>query len=286
MKIKKNIPLKNLSTFKIGGKGLYLVEVEKKEEIKKAILFSQKKNLSFFILGNGSKILFPDGTLNKVLIKIKIKAKRKIGENKIIFGAGLLLKEAYHFAKDFSLSGFEYFSHIPGTIGGAIFMNASAFGKEIKDFLERVFVFDVRNFSFFWLEKKDLNFSYKKSIFQKEKNLIIIEAEFKLKKDKKEMIEKREKKFLKKRIETQPLNFPSCGCIFKNPQSYPAGYLIEKSSLKGKKIGEAKISEKHANFILNLGQAKSEDVKELISLIKKKVKEKFGISLKEEIIVL
>ena len=168
---------------------------------------------------------------------------------------------------------------IPGTIQGAVYGNAGAFGKSMEDNVKSVEVFDIKTNKIKIFKNKDCRFSYRNSVFKKNKNLIIISAKIKFQKSNPDKI----KQYLNYKKDTQPLNFPSAGSIFKNPKGFTAGELVEKCGLKGKRIGDVKVSEKHANFIVNLGNGKAKDVIKLIKLIKTKVKNKFKINLEEEI---
>ncbi len=280
--IKKNIFLRNYTTFRIGGPAKYFFVAKTKEDLTKAIQMAKKSNLPFFILGGGSNILVSDKGYNGLVIKIK-NQKSKIKNNRILAEAGLALNRLVELSLKNNLTGMEWAVGIPGTIGGAIYGNAGAFKKSMKDLIKEVEVFDTKDEKIKIFKNKDCKFGYRDSIFKKKKNLIILSASLQLKKGKKMKIKEKIKRYLNYRKETQPLNFPSAGSIFKNPKNFYAGFLIEKCGLKGKRIGNAKISEKHANFIVNLGNGKAKDVKKLIKLIKKKVKNKFKIELEEEI---
>jgi len=280
--IKKNIFLRNYTTFRIGGPAKYFFVAKTKEDLTKAIQMAKKSNLPFFILGGGSNILVSDKGHNGLVIKIK-NQKSKIKNNRIFAEAGLALNRLVKLSLKNNLTGMEWAVGIPGTIGGAIYGNAGAFKKSMKDLIKEVEVFDTKDEKIKIFKNKDCKFGYRDSIFKKKKNLIILSASLQLKKGKKMKIKEKIKRYLNYRKETQPLNFPSAGSIFKNPKNFYAGFLIEKCGLKGKRIGNAKISEKHANFIVNLGNGKAKDVKKLIKLIKKKVKNKFKIELEEEI---
>jgi len=335
-RVKTNVALKNHTTFKIGGKAKYFFEAQTKQDIIKALKVAKELNLPFFILGGGSNVLISDKGFNGLVIKIQ-KSKFKIqncneklrgnlvalrneklrgnlvalrsSKFKIIdVEAGIPLALLVSKAVENRLTGLEWAIGIPGTIGGALYGNASAFSKSIGDFVRWVEVLDIKNLKIKKLSKRECKFGYKNSIFKKKKNYIILEAEFLLKEDKKEKIQKKIKDYLRKRKATQPLKFPSAGCIFQNPKSkiqnpkllkefpelkafnkkglIPAGYLIDKCGLKGETIGGAKISEIHANFIINFKNAKAKDVLELIKLVKKTVKNKFKITLEEEIQIL
>jgi UDP-N-acetylmuramate dehydrogenase len=307
MEIRKNVSLKNYSTFKIGGKAKYFTIVKTTKEILKAILWAKENKIPFFILGGGSNVLFPDEGFNGLVIKMqnaKCKMQNENSKFKIICGAGLPLMKLVLKCVKIGATGLENLAGIPGTLGGAIWGNAGAFGREIGDLVKEVKVLNVESskLEIKRLKNKDCKFSYRDSIFKRKKNWIILEATLKLKKGNKKEIERKIKEILKLRKEKQPLEFPSAGSVFKNvpvkdlPKKIkekfkdkikngflPAGLLIDVAGLKGYRIGGAKISEKHANFIVNLGKAKAKDVLELIRLIKRKIKRKFGVELKEEI---
>lgn len=302
--IKKNVKLAPFTTFKIGGPAKYFFVAKNKKEIIFAISVAKKLNLPFFILGGGSNILVADEGFEGLVIKVESRML-KVEGGSIFAEAGVLLSKLVNIALKNTLTGLEWAVGIPGTVGGAIYGNCGAFGKSISDVVKEVEIFDVKNEKVKILKNEDCQFAYRNSIFKRNKNLIILSTKIQLKKDDKEEIKKRTKEFLEYRKETQPLNFPSAGSVFMNyelrimnyellkkfpevkefnkKRQIPAGWLVEKSGLKGKKIGKAQISKKHANFILNLGGASAKDVKKLIKLAKKKVKEKFGIILEEEI---
>jgi UDP-N-acetylmuramate dehydrogenase len=280
--VKKNISLKNYTTFRIGGKAKYFFVAKNREQLFFAILTAEKNKLPFFILGGGSNILVSDKGFNGLIIKVG-NNNWALRKNKIFGGAGVNLSKLVNIAKENNLSGLEWAAGIPGTLGGAIYGNAGAFGVSMKDIIKSVEVFDTKKGKTVLLENQKCKFSYRDSIFKKNKNLIIISAEITLLKSSYKKITKRINEFLEYRINFQPLNFPSAGSVFKNPQRKSAGELIEKANLKGTMVGGAKISEKHANFIVNSKNAKSKDVENLINLIKKTIKKNFGIILEEEI---
>ncbi len=302
MKILKDVFLKNYSTLKIGGKARYFCKVNSISDLKSVLNFASKKNLKVFILGAGSNVLFPDKNFKFLVIKINLKKKKIFKKDIIIAQSGVLFPELIKFAKENSLSGLEWASGIPGTLGGCVFENCGAFGKEIKNLILWVKTISLKPPFFEKIYfKENLNFSYRFSSFKKLKEAIV-EVALKLKKSDKKTIQNKIKKFLKARIKTQPIEEFSCGCVFKNisfkelPKIYQkefkkfkrndkisAGFLIGMAGLKGKRIGEIQISKKHANFFINLGKGKSSDFKKLIFLCKKKIKEKFNINLKEEI---
>ncbi|MFH1401761.1 MAG: UDP-N-acetylmuramate dehydrogenase [Parcubacteria group bacterium] len=280
--VKKNVSLKNYTTFKIGGNARYFFTAETKKNLVAAISAVKKINLPFFILGAGSNLLVSDKGFPGIIIKIE-NCKLKIKNSRIIAEAGVKLPELLRVSVKNGLAGLEWAAGIPGTVGGAIFGNAGAFGRSMGDIIDEVEVLDVRTKKIIFLNNKNCGFGYRKSIFKKNKNLIILSAKMKFQEDDKKIIKNRLQKFLKYRKESQPLGFPSAGSVFTNPGKFFAGKLIEKCGLKGKKIGGAGISKKHANFIVNLDAAKAEDVKKLINFAKKSVKNKFGVNLHEEI---
>jgi len=304
--LKKNVSLKNYTTFKIGGPAKYFFEAKKKEDLIGAVITAKKFKLPFFILGGGSNILVSDKGYNGLVIKCQmsnVKCQNQNSKLKTIYAeSGVRLSNLVQFSLEKSLAGLEWAVGIPGMVGGAILGNAGAFGRSMKDVIQKVEVFDTKTGKVKIFKKKDCQFDYRNSIFKHANsatlglrprgmrmrpceypNLIILSATLQLKKGNKKEIQEKMKEYLNYRKETQPLNLPSAGSIFKNPKGFSAGELIEGCGLKGKRIGNVKISEKHANFIVNLGGGKAKDVKKLINLAKKKIKEKFGITLEEEI---
>jgi UDP-N-acetylmuramate dehydrogenase len=289
-KIQKNISLAKHTTFKIGGRARYFFVARTKKDLLLAIKTAKKFKLPFFISGGGSNLLVSDREVKGLVIKSQI-SNLKCQNSKIYVEAGTPLSSVVSKATKKCLTGLEWAVGIPGTVGGAIWGNAGAFRKSMKDIVESVEVLDVNKINppkfceakLRWIKNKNCRFSYRNSIFKKNKNLIILSTKINLKKGNKKEIKKKIKEYLNYKKSTQPLNFPSAGSVFKNPKRFFAAELIKKCGLKGKKIGEAKISEKHANFIVNLGKAKAKDVKKLINLAKKQVKKKFKIILEEEI---
>lgn len=284
--IKENVLLNKYTTFRIGGKARYFFEAKNREDLIKAIKLVKQFKLPFFILAGGSNVLFSDKGFKGLVINIKTASFGCKGD-KIFTEAGVQLADIVWLSQKESLKGFEWAAGIPGTIGGAVYGNAQAFGSKISDLIEEVEVLDIKALGFKKLSVKQCGFKTKYSIFKKNKNLIVVSLVLKLEKGDIKEIKESIKSNLEYRKEWHPLRFPSAGSVFVNPEIkreiMHVGYLIEKCGLKGKKIGNAQISEKHGNFIVNLGGAKSKDVLALIKIMKQKVKNKFGISLKEEI---
>ena len=284
--VKYDEPLKNHTTFQIGGKCIALIEPKKVEDIIEAIKICRENNLKFFVIGNGSNLLVPDDGYNGVIIKIKSEFSNIQVEGEcLIAHSGSKLSEVYTVAYENSLTGFEFASGIPGTIGGAIFMNAGAYGGEMKDIVESVEVLDLDNYEVKELKNEELDFSYRKSIIQR-KNYIVLTIKLKLKKGNKEEINAIYEDLRKKRNSKQPLNFGSAGSTFKRPEGHFASKLIEDAGLKGYHINDAWVSEKHSGFIVNKGNASYKEVMELIEYVQKVVFEKFEVKLETEVRIL
>ena len=302
MNIQKNIELKKYTTFKIGGPAQYFIEVEKRLELEEALSFAQEKNLKIFILGGGTNLLISDKGVKGLVIRIKLN-KLEFKKKKVIVGAGLDLEELLNKSLDYGLTGLEFVTGIPGTVGGAIRGNAGTYGLAMSDVIQKIIYLD-ENYHIKEMNKKEANFKYRHSIF-KEKLYYILEAQLELEKGNIEEARKLVRERLEYRHNTQPQGL-SAGCIFKNInfaevniedlkkrgveiekfikfQKIPVGYLVEKIGLKGKIIGGAQISEKHGNYILNNNKASYEDIIILISYIKQQVRTKYGIQLQEEI---
>lgn len=284
--VKYDEPLKNHTTFQIGGKCIALIEPKKVEDIIEAIKICRENNLKFFVIGNGSNLLVPDDGYNGVIIKIKSEFSNIQVEGEcLIAHSGAKLSEVYTVAYENSLTGFEFASGIPGTIGGAIFMNAGAYGGEMKDIVESVEVLDLDNYEVKELKNEELDFSYRKSIIQR-KNYIVLTIKLKLKKGNKEEIKAVYEDLREKRNSKQPLNFGSAGSTFKRPEGHFASKLIEDAGLKGYHINDAWVSEKHSGFIVNKGNASYKEVMELIKYVQKVVFEKFEVKLETEVRIL
>lgn len=284
--VKYDEPLKNHTTFQIGGKCIALIEPKKVEDIVETIKICRENNLKFFVIGNGSNLLVPDDGYNGVIIKIKSEFSNIQVEGEcLIAHSGAKLSEVYTVAYENSLTGFEFASGIPGTIGGAIFMNAGAYGGEMKDIVESVEVLDLDNYEVKELKNEELDFSYRKSIIQR-KNYIVLTIKLKLKKGNKEEIKAVYEDLRERRNSKQPLNFGSAGSTFKRPEGHFASKLIEDAGLKGYHINDAWVSEKHSGFIVNKGNASYKEVMELIEYVQKVVFEKFEVKLETEVRIL
>lgn len=280
IKLEENVLLSQHTTFKIGGPARYFFIAKGTEDLVKAVKLARDKEIPFFILGGGSNLLVSDQGFNGLVIKTN-NQELKLDKNIVIAEAGTLLAKLVKLSIDSSLTGLEWAIGIPGTVAGAVQGNAGAFGISISESIEKVEVLNGE------LEKvvfarSDCCFDYRESVFKKSGD-IILSVELKLKKGNKEKSQEIIKEHLKQRLDKNPTGYPSAGCIFKNPKPLATGQLIDQCGLKGKRVGQAMISPKHANFIVNLGGAKAEDVIGLIKTIKESVKQKFEVDLREEI---
>ena len=276
--IKENESLKLHTTYKVGGIAKYYITPKDFDELIKLLKYLKDNNIKYMILGNGSNTIFSSKTYDGVIINLSNLNKMEIRDDRIFVESGYQLIKLSMDAMNNNLTGLEFASGIPANIGGAIFMNAGAYKSDMSDLIEEVTFLD-ENFELKTLKNKELKFSYRNSLFQ-EKDYVIISTILKLNSGNKEEIKELMDKRKKRRIESQPLEYPSAGSVFRNPsEDIFAGKLIEDLGLKGYSIGDAKISEKHANFIINTGNATGEDIKSLIELVKNKVKEKYNIDL-------
>lgn len=278
--IKENVSLKTLTTLKVGGISKYVFYPKNVTSLKKALTLFKENNINYKIFGNGSNIIPSDKIYDGVIIKLSSLNNLKINDEVIEVEAGYSLMKLAKEVIKLGLSGLEWACGIPGTIGGAVYMNAGAYKQDMSFVLEKITALD-ENMNIVTLNKDELDFSYRHSRLMEE-NLICLSATLKLEKKDISLIEEVVNKRKEKRMETQPLEYPSAGSVFRNPLNDFAGRLVEECNLKGKQIGGAMISLKHANFIINKDNATGKDVLDLINLAKKEVKEKFNIELKQE----
>jgi len=277
---KENENIKNYTSIRVGGKVSFFIEIKTISELIKVKKECEKLKIKTFILGNGTNLVFSDKKLKIVVIKLALKGVKKKGTT-LVCMAGESLFAINLFAVKNDLTGLEWSFGIPGSVGGAIYMNAGSFGGEISDVVSCVKVLDENN-EIKVFKKEELGFSYRKSIFQ-DKNYIILQARFNLNIGEKEKIWKICKNNLKERKEKQPYDKFTAGSVFKKPKDYYAWELIDACGYRGYKIGGAKVSRKHCGFIENAKNAKFYDVLKIIYEIKKTVYKKFDIILEEEI---
>ena len=300
--VKYNEPMSKHTSFRVGGNADIFAIVDSEENLTKVIKLAKKSSMPITIVGNGTNLLVKDGGIRGLVIKYiandysfinKEEPKDKdnnIDESNedatnskiITVSSGMTNARLAKILLDNSLSGFEFLAGVPGTIGGALVMNAGAFGGEIKDIVLNTKYIDLDNIEERIIEKNEHKFEYRKSIFQS-LNCIILETTLKLKLESKDKIEEKMNEYSKKRIETQPLDMPSAGSTFKRGNDFITAKLIDESGLKGYSIGGAEVSTKHAGFIVNKGNAKAKDIIELINYVKEKVYEKFGKEIQEEV---
>ena len=281
-KVLEQEPMARHTTFRIGGPADYFVELGSIEQIRAAIQVCREENLPWFVLGRGSNLLVSDKGYRGVILSIyKDFQKTEIQGETVTVQAGVLLTTLSGKVLDASLTGLEFASGIPGTIGGAVVMHAGAYGGEMKDIVRKVTVLDqdgeVRT-----LTCGEMQFGYRTSLAKK-KGYIVLGAELTLKQGEKEKIREEMQTLKAKRIEKQPLEFPSAGSTFKRPEGYFAGKLIMDAGLRGAAVGGAQVSEKHCGFVVNTGNATAADVRELMRQVQGKVQEQFGVHLEPEV---
>ncbi len=283
---KLNEPLSRHTTFKIGGNAKVLVEINSENALAEIVRFLRENKIRFFILGKGSNILADDDGFDGVILKISSKfSSVAVTDDTITCTAGTPLSELCIKALDNSLSGLEFAYGIPGTAGGALYMNAGAYGGEMKDVIVSARYLDV-NGNVVLIDAEDMNLSYRHSIFSENTDNIIIDMTIKLAKGDKTEIKAKMDELLQKRKDKQPLDFPSAGSTFKRPERSYASLLVDQCGLKGMSVGGAQVSEKHSGFVINTGGATFADVKALTDKVKEIVQEKTGYILELEPIVL
>lgn len=306
LSILKNIPLFQYTTFKIGGPANFFVIVKDDTELLDAIRWAKQKHVKYFVLGGGSNILISDKGFRGLVIKLQ-NTKYRVQDTRLSVDAGMPLGQAIGISLRHNLTGLEWASGIPGTVGGAVRGNAGSFGGDISQITESVIV--LENNMIRELDAKDIQFGYRHSFFKPPRNKkIILRVTFMLSEGNAQKSKELVTRYIETKKNTQALEYPSAGCVFKNYQLkkkdkkllqeypelrnivknniIPTGWLIEQCGLKGEKVGGAMVSSRHANFIVNINAASSRDVIQLIRIIKGKVGKKFSIRLEEEIAIL
>ena len=275
------------TSFKIGGPADYFVKVNNVDQLKFVLKLGEKNKIPITIVGNGTNLLVSDKGIRGIVVKVEFNefaVKRTKNKAKIIVGSGFPVGKLSNIALNEELTGIEFLSGIPGTTGGAIRMNAGAYGKEMKDVVVSTKYME-RNGKIKKINLEQHEFSYRNSVFSK-LDVIILETVIELDYGEKKEISKRIKEYMEDRLEKQPLNLPNAGSTFKRTKDTITAKMIDECGLKGYRIGDAAVSEKHAGFIVNLGNATCNDVLDLINYIKKKVKEKFNQDIELEILVI
>lgn len=279
--IKIDEPMKNHTSFEVGGPADILITPENSDQVLDVIKMSKDKNIPYYIMGNGSNLLVKDGGIRGIVIKLTNLNSIKVSENKVISGSGASLKDVSQSALDSRLTGFEFACGIPGSVGGAVTMNAGAYNGEISNVIESVKVIDDQT-NIRILNLKELQLGYRMSSILKY-GYTVLEVTFKLEKGDYDKIHNRIEDLNRRRTEKQPLEYPSAGSTFKRPEGHFAAKLIEDSKLKGISVGGAQVSEKHSGFIINKGNATAGDILNLINIVQKTVKEQFNIDLYTEV---
>ena len=283
--IKKNEPMSKHTSFKTGGSAEYFITAKTIDEIQGVLKYTKENNIKLYIIGNGSDLLVSDNGIKGIVLKISVDNIEILEFDfgvLVKVGAGVKVMSLAQELKKQRITGFEELAGIPGTIGGANYMNAGAYGKEIKDIIVETKVLNKETGKIEILKNKQQHLEYRNSVFKKN-NYIILETTLMLQKGDLQGIEQKMNEYLKQRKEKQPLDYPSAGSTFKRVEGFITAKLIDECGLKGYTIGGAQISEKHAGFIINKGNATSKDILDLIAYTKKKVFEKFGVQIEEEV---
>lgn len=279
--IKIDEPMKDHTSFKVGGPADILITPKNPDQVLNVLKMCRDKNVPYYIMGNGSNLLVKDGGVRGVVIKLTKLDNVEVQGKKLIVGSGASLKDVSQAALDNNLTGFEFACGIPGSVGGAVTMNAGAYNGEISNIIDNVIVIDnyikIRN-----LDLKQLELAYRMSSILKY-GYTVLKVVFKLENGEHDKIQERIESLNRRRREKQPLEYPSAGSTFKRPEGYFAAKLIEDSELKGKSVGGAQVSEKHSGFIINKGNATSKDILDLIKIVQKTVKKKFNVDLYTEV---
>ncbi len=282
----KDENLCNHISFKVGGPCPLLIEPKNEKQLTEVLKLLKETQTPYTILGNGTNVLVLDEGIDKVVVKIgdEMTSLSLEGENVICCSAGTKVVTLCKFALENSLSGLEFAYGIPGTCGGAVFMNAGAYGGEVKDVISEI-TYLTPALELKTMPVEEAKLSYRHSVF-KENNCIVVSAKFKMKKAPQEEIKSAMNDFLSRRKDKQPLEYPSAGSTFKRPEGYFAGALIEQCGFKGKALGGAQISDKHAGFLINKNNATAKDILDLINLTQEAVKKETGVTLEPEVIIL
>ena len=281
----EDVSLKKYNTYRLDVKCDYLVFPKDIDEVVKLISFLKENNYKYLVLGNGSNVIFKNNRYNGVVIKLSKLDKIEFDGDKVVVGAGVSLSKLANMAINNSLSGLEFSVSIPGEIGASVSMNAGAYNESFSDVFVSAKILTPK-LEIIELTNEDMDFSYRNSFIKKNKDYIVLEVVLKLKPGNKEEMNAVIEKRFEKRKATQPLEYPSAGSVFRNPEGMYAGKLIEDANLKGYSIGGAMISDMHANFIVNKDNATGEDIINLINLAKDKVKENNNIDLYLEQVII
>lgn len=278
-------PMSRHTTFRVGGAAECMVLIEQEEELLKLVPYLNRIEQEYFILGNGSNLLVGDKGYRGMIIKLGEGMNRiKVEGDRIYVQAGALLSRTAAAARDAELSGMEFAAGIPGSIGGGVVMNAGAYDGEMKQITESVKVMDKEG-KIMVLDNDTMEFGYRTSII-KNRPFIVLEVVLRMQPGRKDQIQAKMDELMEKRRSRQPLNYPSAGSTFKRPEGYFAGKLIMDAGMRGYRIGDAQVSNKHCGFVVNIGNATAADVKEVIEEVQERVKDRFHVRLEPEVIFL
>lgn len=301
--LQENVSLAGLTTFRIGGPAKYYVEVTEQSQLEEALAYAKEKALPFYVLGGGSNLLVSDRGFDGLIVRMKM-GKLDFEGASMSVEAGVPLIKAVKSAADAGLAGIAALAGIPGTVGGAVRGNAGAYGCEIGSVVTDVLVFDTEKMETLNIAAKDCDFSYRSSVFKKNPKLIVLSAKLSLTPGKPEAVRQEIQETIAKRVANELQGVKSAGSFFMNPSvenegllkrfetekgvaprggKLPAGWLIDQAGLRGKRIGDVAVNEKHANYITNVGEAKAEDVIMLVSLIKQKIRSEYGVQMQQEV---
>jgi UDP-N-acetylmuramate dehydrogenase len=283
-RMKINAPMKEYTSFKAGGSAALLIEPQSTEELAFALKLLDENEVGHMVIGNGSNLLVRDHGYQGVILRISGREFQecRVDGQRLIVGAGVLLSSVSRAACEASLAGFEFASGIPGTIGGAVFMNAGAYDGEISHIVESAVILAKDGSRVFTMNKEDLELTYRHSILQ-DTGDILLKAVFLLKEGEKEIISERIRELTARRTEKQPLSYPSAGSFFKRPQGHFAGKLIQDAGLRGLAVGGAQVSPLHSGFIINTGGATATNIIDLMEIIRSTVFEESGVLLEPEV---
>ena len=278
-------PMSRHTTFRIGGEAACFIRISSEEQLRKLIPYFENVGVEYFVLGKGSNLLVGDKGYPGVILQISDACQQiEAEENRLQVQAGAALSKVALFAMERGLEGLEFATGIPGTVGGGVVMNAGAYGGEMKQVVESVRVLSSEG-EILTLDNDTMEFGYRTSIIRN-RNFTVLSVTFRLREGNREEIRARIEDFQKRRMEKQPLNYPSAGSTFKRPEGYFAGKLIMDAGLRGFQIGDARVSDKHCGFVVNVGKATARDVTDVIEEVQERVRERFGVSLEREVIYL
>lgn len=274
-------PLKKYTYTETGGKADFYLSPTKNEEVQAIVKYANQHNIPVTYLGNGSNIIIREGGIRGIVLSLLSLKHIEVSDDAIIAGSGAAIIDVSHVARDYALTGLEFACGIPGSIGGAVFMNAGAYGGEVKDCIDYALCVNEDG-NLIKLTTQELELDYRNSIVQK-KHLVVLEAAFTLEPGNLKEIQAKMDDLTERRESKQPLEYPSCGSVFQRPPGHFAGKLIQDSDLQGHRIGGVEVSTKHAGFMVNVDNGTATDYEDLIHYVQQTVKDKFDVELNTEV---